>query len=324
MKNDKLMKKLLSLASAGLLVMAAGAGISAQSLPAAVAEAAQTGTITLDNAVPDSKLSLYQVRTYNGDGTYSTTEGFADIAVDYDVKEASDMRALCNTLASYTEGEEAPNADVIKTAAADGSLEFTDLEPGLYLITGETVHANYQTTVQAPVLTYVPAEDADGNVTYDIDVTMKQESTTDVTSYSVYKVWKDDESKDRPTEIQVQLRCDGKALGDAVTLNSANNWKYTWDELEAGHKYTVTEEKVPSGYTVTITEENAVFTIRNTKTPTTPPKTPPTTPSNPPKTPGSKLPQTGQLWWPVPILAVLGLLFFAAGIIKKRNFSEEK
>ena len=38
------------------------------------------------------------------------------------------------------------------------------------------------------------------------------------------------------------------------------------------------------------------------------------TPSTPPNKPGSpRLPQTGQLWWPVPVLAVLGLAFVAAG-----------
>ena len=43
-------------------------------------------------------------------------------------------------------------------------------------------------------------------------------------------------------------------------------------------------------------------------TPTTP--APPTTPANPA---GPTLPQTGQLNWPVPVLAALGLALFAAG-----------
>lgn len=46
-------------------------------------------------------------------------------------------------------------------------------------------------------------------------------------------------------------------------------------------------------------------------TPTNPPKTPPK-PSTP-KTPGGKLPQTGQLNWPVPVLSILGLCLFAGG-----------
>lgn len=44
------------------------------------------------------------------------------------------------------------------------------------------------------------------------------------------------------------------------------------------------------------------------------PAPPATTPStNPPTEPGDKLPQTGQLNWPIPVLAVLGLLLIAIG-----------
>lgn len=42
------------------------------------------------------------------------------------------------------------------------------------------------------------------------------------------------------------------------------------------------------------------------------------TPPSKEKTPGGKLPQTGQLWWPIPVLAFSGLLFFAYGW-KRRN-----
>ena len=52
-----------------------------------------------------------------------------------------------------------------------------------------------------------------------------------------------------------------------------------------------------------------------TPTPTTTPSTKPT-PTPPGTTPpsgGGKLPQTGQLWWPVPVLVMLGLIFFALG-----------
>ncbi len=48
-------------------------------------------------------------------------------------------------------------------------------------------------------------------------------------------------------------------------------------------------------------------------------ETPPTTESTPPERhSGGKLPQTGQLWWPVPILAFGGIILFAYGW-KRRN-----
>ena len=36
-----------------------------------------------------------------------------------------------------------------------------------------------------------------------------------------------------------------------------------------------------------------------------------------------KLPQTGQLWWPVPVFAAAGLAFLAAGAIRRRSSSDD-
>lgn len=75
-------------------------------------------------------------------------------------------------------------------------------------------------------------------------------------------------------------------------------------------------ELTPEGYTVSITQEAGTFLVTNTlkQPPETPPVTPPVNP------PGQKtLPQTGALWWPVPILAAAGLLLIAAGAGKKRK-----
>ncbi|KIR03186.1 hypothetical protein P261_02001 [Lachnospiraceae bacterium TWA4] len=52
----------------------------------------------------------------------------------------------------------------------------------------------------------------------------------------------------------------------------------------------------------------------------TKPNTPPSTPPKPP----SRLPQTGLLWWPVPILACAGLVLFMIGWIIKRRGTDEK
>ena len=38
-----------------------------------------------------------------------------------------------------------------------------------------------------------------------------------------------------------------------------------------------------------------------------------------PAAPGEKLPQTGQLWWPVPALLCAGLALTAAGLLRRRN-----
>ena len=58
---------------------------------------------------------------------------------------------------------------------------------------------------------------------------------------------------------------------------------------------------------------------------TEPPKGGKTTPSSGGgSTPGNggKLPQTGQLWWPVPVLAAVGIIFILIGIVRRRKNSE--
>ena len=86
-------------------------------------------------------------------------------------------------------------------------------------------------------------------------------------------------------------------------MSRENNWEYTWENLDGGSRWQVTEAEVPDGYTVAIAQEGTVFIITNTR------------PSEPPP----KLPQTGMLWWPVPVLACGGLLLIAVGLIVRHR-----
>ena len=113
---------------------------------------------------------------------------------------------------------------------------------------------------------------ADG---YKVIVTNKHE--IDKTKVTVTKAWNDNDNADktRPESVSVTLSADGTAVGDAVTLNEANNWTYTWENLDvnaAGKAitYTVDEAEVPgyaksisaisgdatTGYSYTITNSN--------------------------------------------------------------------
>lgn len=52
--------------------------------------------------------------------------------------------------------------------------------------------------------------------------------------------------------------------------------------------------------------------------PATPPgPNPPTPPTDP------RLPKTGLLWWPVPALAAMGLLFLVIGVVRRRSYRDE-
>ena len=112
-----------------------------------------------------------------------------------------------------------------------------------------------------------------------------------------------------------------------------------------GHSWTVSEQ-VTGRYTVSLEQGGNTFRITNTyNPPETPPDTPetpetPGTPDTPSETPGlpsipevlgavrdnlpavlgaRRLPQTGQLWWPLPVLVIVGILLIVRGIKKSRE-----
>ncbi|RWS37894.1 Cna B-type domain-containing protein, partial [Bacillus mycoides] len=63
------------------------------------------------------------------------------------------------------------------------------------------------------------------------------------------KTWKDDNAKDRPTMIKVDLLQNGKVV-DTKEVSKATNWKYTFENLQAydangvAYKYEVKEQAV--------------------------------------------------------------------------------
>ncbi|MCH5324175.1 MAG: Cna B-type domain-containing protein [Eubacterium sp.] len=91
------------------------------------------------------------------------------------------------------------------------------------------------------------------------------EPAPELIDVTVNKVWDDDNSADRPESVTVQLYRDGKAYGDAVTLNKENGWSHIWSELEKAHDWTVDEVNVPDGYHVSVSNDGNDWTITNIK-----------------------------------------------------------
>ena len=161
------------------------------------------------------------------------------------------------------------------------------------------------------------------------------------------KVWSDGgNAANRPQSITVQLLQDGQ-LYDTATLTAADNWRCHWSDLSADFVWQVVERDVPEGYTVRCALEGSTFVMTNSAstdgaTSTNPddPNQPADSsePATPPEevideddvpmgvldwpddgTPLASLPQTGQLWWPVPLLAVAGLAMFLLGWVKQQK-----
>lgn len=168
-------------------------------------------------------------------------------------------------------------------------------------------------------------------------------------SRRVLKVWNDGNSTERPKEVTVQLLRNGEVYATAK-LNELNGWSFSWSGLPRGDVWEIVEAEVPESYYVSSSLEGVTQVITNTKGDRPPtPENPgePVTPITPPelgvppepeipemgasggmpmaamppeaKAPRGKLPQTGVLWYPVPILAAAGLLFFAVGWYQERK-----
>ena len=103
-----------------------------------------------------------------------------------------------------------------------------------------------------------------------------------LTQVSVEKLWEDSDNQDnvRPSSVKVQLYRDGNKYGEEITLNTSNNWTYTWEQLLNGYTYTVKElnasgnaiehnEKYNNDYTATYSIVENKTTITNTHIPET-------------------------------------------------------
>ena len=195
---------------------------------------------------------------------------------------------------------------------------------------------------------------------YDVIAIPKRETIrlgSDPEEYTVYKQWVDTGyAKKRPKSIEVEIYCDGE-LFETVKLSSSNNWQYSW-KYEKGHTFTLKENVDADKYTVNISQNETSYVIVNTRKPEKP-GTPPDDEEeggggdngsfeggnedyegggDSPSVLGAvreflgelpavlgarRLPQTGQLWWPVPVLALLGLIFIGLGFrSEKRRKSE--
>ncbi|WP_257151088.1 Cna B-type domain-containing protein, partial [Bacillus toyonensis] len=111
---------------------------------------------------------------------------------------------------------------------------------------------------------------------YDITNTKVGETKVEGT-----KTWKDDNAKDRPTMIKVDLLQNSKVIA-TKEVSAAGEWKYAFTDLAAydaegnAYKYEVKEQPV-NGYK----SEVHGYDITNTKDPSTDPKDPSTDPKDP-------------------------------------------
>lgn len=289
-------------------------------LTPASAAAAETGSLTLvcesDGMImAGMDWNIYRIGSHLDTGEFVLEGDFAEYPVSFEDLSVSAIQDAANTLENYAKLDGImPIASGV--TADDGTLTFEGLEKGLYLLSGEKI--TLEGSVCTPAAAIVEIK-ADENGSYDLTVNPKfeiEEPVPTPSEYSVSKVWAGDENTNaRPDSIVVDIFADGE-LAETVTLNEDNGWAYSWTSENAA-EWSVEERDVPAGYKVVYRGNGADFEIVNTYenssstaggTDSKITSVPDTTSSVP-----EKIPQTGQLWWPVPVLSIAGLVLIAIG-----------
>lgn len=262
------------------------------------------------------EFQLYRVAEVSAGAGFTLTGDFAGYPVKVNGLDSSGWRALAQTLDGYAARDGLTPLREEPTGA-DGKVVFDQLDTGLYLVTGDRYRQGRYTYTPEPFLVSLPAlneetdtwiYDAEASCKYDSDYNPPGGGEDDTINRKVLKVWEDDGNEERrPDEIVVQLLRNGR-IYDTVTLNDANGWKYTWTGLDESYRWQVVEYETPEGYTVTVDQQGITFVMTNSMTEEIPDE-----PGEP------ELPQTGMLWWPVPVLAGVGLFLFLIGWGKRRH-----
>ena len=280
--------------------------------------------------VPGIQFKAYRIAAMDERINFTVNPKYAEYNIDFSlIADQNNWSTLSQTLQNYIirDGIE---ADYTASSNEFGWANFGEIERGLYLILAEPfTFDDVRYRVVANMIAAPSVDELTDEWVYDLAIGSNYKSESEpagmlnTSGLQVIKKWVNDESLSRPEKIDVQLICDGEII-DTVELNQSNEWKHSWDSIEANKTYAVTEKDVPEGYSVSVSSEDDIYTITNSGmtssastssgTQTT---TPPTTAAPPSKPP--TLPRTGVPWVPAAILGVSGLILFLAGAVKKAS-----
>ena len=191
------------------------------------------------------------ITLYNEPITSATVIKVWDDARDQDAKRPASLTVILS------------NGQTVTLNAANG---WTATIEGLPVYTSDGQEITYTwTEVNLPEGYTLTNRSVSGTIT-----TLTNTHTPEKTSATVIKVWNDagDQDRKRPASLTVTL-----SNGQAVTLNAANGWTATINDLPkyAGGVeivYTWTEGTLPEGYTLTGTATNGtITTLTNSYTP---------------------------------------------------------
>lgn len=260
-----------------------------------------------DMPLPGIVCRLYHIADMDELARFQLRDEYKDIDFDINVLEtAADWESAAealNTIALQSRPRSSGMTD------ENGRFSINYLSPGLYLIIGNKATIGDYIYKFKPFLIAIPTRDDEDNWVYDVVSSVKMDRMPRFINLEVVKTWDDDNRGTfRPRQVLVELLCDGEVT-ETITLGEHNNWHYTFENLPNDHEYSFNEMNFNPSYKPEYSIVDGVYVIHNrfvlTPTPTT------------------DIPSTGQLWWPVPVLAGAGMILFVIGWIYHRKWSHE-
>ena len=257
-------------------------------------------------ALSGVKFSLYLVAKMGQGGTLTAEPGFESYIFG---NSAGDWEKTRDMLQSNFPAGVTPVDKARTDKNGDAAFQGKTLVPGLYYVPETKTVKNGWMYTTLPFLVSLP-NNFNNEWVYAQQVNAKSSRESTETDITVIKVWKDScHPKRRPESITVDLLCDGEKY-DTITLPQNGKWEYTWYDLDATCDWTVTEERVKGYNDPEVKKVGNIITVTNT--------------CNRPDHPrGGKLPQTGQLWWPVPVLLLAGLVLVIVGLLRRKEDNYE-
>ena len=274
--------------------------------------------------IPGVKASIYKVADLDENAKFTLTSDFSASGAELNMEQSQENWAtLAANLEDYVDQKQLKPVSK-KTGGDDGTVRFTGLQPGMYLLVfGEGIHKdfpNIRVGFQTALLSMpnrgnntTNVFDLDETGAWDYDYTVIPKPYEQHPAGRLQKIWNDenDAAKKRPKTLDIVIEYkDG--VKQTLTLSAEKGWILDFEPASLSEIKKVTEPKL-SDYTLVSWEQTGI-TIQVTNKYTKPSPAP-----NPP----SPLPQTGQLWWPVPVLLIAGAVLVLSGILRRRRKSRD-
>lgn len=265
--------------------------------------------------VSDVEFRMYKVADIKSSGQFVTTQIFSSYPVKINYEDTDSWSSLATTLSGYVTADKIAPQYKAKTDKIS-KANFNDISPGFYLVSGSFFETDSKIYTPQSFMMCLPGKGINNSAEYDVSVKIKYDSRPigQSVNLEVLKIWKDSDKSKRDSQVIIELY-NGMELYDIVVLDKNNNWRFYWNDLSEDGEWIVRERSVADGYTVSVERQGDTFVVTNTNSSSS---------ENGSTKPSDTLPQTGLLWWPVPVLIAVGIFMFILGYLKNRGASYEK